>query len=196
MSADSSRRGLGRGLSALLGERAHAWQAEVQAAAAAAYFGLTLGLGRPTPGEEHCDLARVRRKDGLPAGAVRRWLCVLVGALLPFALHKASVRLMAAARRRDEADYPLLHALVTRLDEIHAACDRLRLAIFFLGGRYLHPSLLPSSLVQAPRRSHRHPAPRPAASIPRHTTPVVPRVRRCGTARRSRRRATTPRSAS
>ena len=135
-------------LSALIGERANAWQAEVQALAAAAYFGLTVGVGHPTPGEEHCDLARVCRNGGLPAGAARRWLCVVVGALLPFAIHRASVRLIAAARRRDEGDYPLLHALATRLDDIHAACDRLRLAIFYLGGRYLHPSLLASGLVQ------------------------------------------------
>ena len=54
-------------LAALAGSHeALRWQAEVRAAALLAYFGLTLGRGRPTPGDEYCDVTQVRAADGSP----------------------------------------------------------------------------------------------------------------------------------
>ena len=49
-------------------ERADCSNRELRTAAVLAYYGLTSGVGRPTPGEERCDLTLVRSEDGLGHG--------------------------------------------------------------------------------------------------------------------------------
>lgn len=71
-------------LAALAGSHeALRWQAEVRAAALLAYFGLTLGRGRPTPGDEYCDVTQVRAADGRLPTAPARLASVLLRAPRP-----------------------------------------------------------------------------------------------------------------
>ena len=96
-----------RALDALIGtQRRHTWQHEVQAAGTLAYFGLTLGRGARTPGEQHCDMTRVERQSRLPALPARRWACVLLYTLLPYMYAKLSLALLAASRRRGSGRAP------------------------------------------------------------------------------------------
>lgn len=179
-------------LSGLIGaERAQSWLPELQAAVALAYYGLTAGLGAPTPGEEYCDIARVRARVGLPASIARRLLCVLLCALLPLAYSHAHRRLVAAARASDEETEDwrtlALRFVAAKLERIRAAFDRLRLAFFYLGSRHLDLALPMAGIAQAraaARRSRAMPAPPHAA---------VGAWRRCGYPQRRLPRATMPR---
>ena len=156
-------------LSGLIGaERAQSWLPELQAAVALAYYGLTAGLGAPTPGEEYCDIARVRARGRLPASIARRLLCVLLCALLPLAYSHAHRRLVAAARASDEETEDwrtlALRFVAAKLERIRAAFDRLRLAFFYLGSRHLDLALPMAGIAQAraaARRSRAMPAPCP-----------------------------------
>ena len=126
------------------GPSAHAWQAEVRAAVALAYHGLTTGRGRPTPGEEFCDIALVRCADRLPPGIARGALAVAMRVLLPYCTDQLCARLVAAARR-DEATDPstgrwLLQVVSPRLPHLLAACIDVHFAAFLLRGDVLRPS--------------------------------------------------------
>ena len=85
-------------LAALAGSHeALRWQAEVRAAALLAYFGLTLGRGRPTPGDEYCDVTQVRAADGRLPTAPARLASVLQRARLPDTVGQGARRHAPAA---------------------------------------------------------------------------------------------------
>ena len=120
------------------GARAHRWRPEVRAAATLAYYGLTTGRGRPTPGEQHCDVSLVHSPARLPAGTARRALAVALLVLLPYCFDRLCSRLLAAARQCEDSDQWLLQAVAPRLRAIASAGLELHAALFLLHGRFLH----------------------------------------------------------
>ena len=149
-------------LAALAGSHeALRWQAEVRAAALLAYFGLTLGRGRPTPGDEYCDVTQVRAADGRLPTAPARLASVLLRALLPYSFGLGAWRLAAAAQRRSSERGPwALQLVAPHVRELAAAladaCEMLHVALFYLGGRWATFAQRVAGLVHA-----RHSALRP-----------------------------------
>ena len=150
-------------LSLLGGPTAQAWRAEVRSAAALAYYALTTGRGRPTPGQQYCDISIVCSSDGLPTGLARRTLHVIMLVLLPYGFERLSAKLLAMARIGDEvATGPVMRALqllAPRLPDLATASLDLHLAWFLLRGRF--PSLSQRLLKLEQVRHSRFAPPRP-----------------------------------
>lgn len=119
------------------GNVATTWKSEIRTAAAFAYYALTTGMGRSTPGEEYCDVTLVQSDDQLPASAARRALSVALHVLVPYWLERFSNRLLAVARNCEDAERWVLQALGPRLPALATAFEELHRAIFLLRGRFL-----------------------------------------------------------
>lgn len=152
-------------LSLLLGApRAQGWRRELRAAAAMAYFGLTMGRGRQTPGEEYCDILSARAADGLPMGAARRWLQVLLRGAAPSLWERLCAHVLAVARRCEDNGSRVLQALAPRLAAIGDALQQLHRAAFLVQRRFLLLSQRLSFTRQL-RLSSLPPPPSPYAAI-------------------------------
>jgi len=122
------------------GPTAERWRAELRAVAAVVYLGLTTACGRPTPGEQHCDISLVSASDELPAGVARRILHAVLHSVLPYCFARLSARLLAVARRSEgNADdrWRSLQVVAPRLSDLGAVCVDLHRALFLLRGRFL-----------------------------------------------------------
>lgn len=123
------------------GPAAQAWAGELRTAVALLYYALTTGRGRPTPGEQYCDLSLVCAGDARPPGALRRISHVLLLVVLPYCFERLSARLLAAARRSEElaegASRSMLQLLAPRLPDLAHALVELHRGYFLLRGRFL-----------------------------------------------------------
>ena len=149
------------------GPTEQAWRTEVRTAAALAYYALTVGRGRMTPGEQYCDLSLVSDGDELPIGRTRRLLHIALHVLLPYWFERLSSRLLSAARRCEEGAEGVrewaLQLLAPRLPELAAACADAHQACFLLRGRFLS---LAQRLTSAVHLRHSRFAPPRAAYWP------------------------------
>lgn len=119
------------------GPAAGAWKSEIKTAAIFAYHALTTGLGRPTLGEENCDLTLVCEETQLSPGVKRRTLAVVLRALLPYCMERISARLLAAARNCGDTERWLLQLIAPRLPLITSMLSDVHRAAFLLQGRFL-----------------------------------------------------------
>jgi peroxin-10 len=121
------------------GPTAQHWRGELRTTAALAYYSVTTLCGRPTAGEEHCDITLVHTADELPAQPARRTLTVALQVLLPYCFERLIARLLIAARCCEDADHwiqRLNQAIAPRLSDLVAAFGELHLAAFLLRGSF------------------------------------------------------------
>ena len=118
------------------GSRAHAWQYEVRTAVTLAYYGLATGLGRPTPGEEFCNISPVCDRGCARPGPVRRTLAIVLHVLGPHWFDRICSRLTVASRQYEESERPWLHAIAPRLVGIAAILAKLHLGALLIGADY------------------------------------------------------------
>ncbi|KAJ3184037.1 peroxisome biogenesis factor 10 [Gaertneriomyces sp. JEL0708] len=128
----------------LFGTRTHMkYQEHLGVAANVAYYGLTLGAGSTTLGEEYCDIMPVHGPKMVDVSRQRRLLLVALYALGPVAFGKA-VALSKTLSRRVTHDASLIgrcvHALASALPAWQSFgkqyLSSLHLALFYLHGTY------------------------------------------------------------
>ena len=85
---------------------------------------LTTGLGRPTLGEENCDLALVCEETQLSPGVKRRTLLSSCVFYFPYCIARISARLLAAARSCGDTERWLLQFIAPRFSADHIYAQR------------------------------------------------------------------------
>jgi hypothetical protein len=116
------------------GHVADVWKREIAAATALAYYGLTTGLGAPTPGEEYCDVSPARTDVGTPLSAAQRAATVTLRTLLPYCFEKLNTKLLLLLRQHEHPRAWLLQELLPKLSGIPAVIYDLHLVAFLLKG--------------------------------------------------------------
>ncbi|KAI9015066.1 Pex12 amino terminal region-domain-containing protein [Gaertneriomyces semiglobifer] len=128
----------------LFGTRTHMkYQEHLGVASNVAYYGLTLGAGSTTLGEEYCDIMPVYGPKMVDMSRQRRLLLVALYALGPFAFGKA-VALSKTLSRRIPHDASFIGRFVHALSSVLPAwqsfgkqyMSSLHLALFYLQGTY------------------------------------------------------------
>lgn len=119
----------------------------LRAATILAYRGLTTGVGRATPGEQHCDIS-LARLTGLPVGGLQCALGVSLHALVPVGgkwLKTIAAWLVLAARRREgtgNLQWELVHWLGAKLgsDKLGKLLAEAHFGLFLMCGKFVHLS--------------------------------------------------------
>ena len=113
-------------------------QAEVRALVGLVCHGLTTGCGRPTLGEEYCDVTLVSSEDRLPVGPARRLLAVV---LRVCCVERMCSRVLAMSWRWEDSEcLRLLQRVLPRLASLAKIGSELHFVLFLLRGHYLHLS--------------------------------------------------------
>lgn len=132
----------------LLGRRGVRLRDELDLAGRALFFGCTSLAGRPTIGEEYCDLRQVCAATGAPPGAGRRAALLVARVLAPYvagkvrrhgrraAVRPSASRAAAFARRC----WNRIVDAAGASEAPEARARQLHLAVFYLTGAYLEVS--------------------------------------------------------
>lgn len=133
---------------ALFGGRGARARHEVAVAAKGVYFWATTLRGRPTLGEEYCDIRQVAAATGLRPSLARRVALVSLQVLAPYALLKVRThgrrvearRGMGRARRVAARAWSAVVDAAAASEAPLANLRKLNLAVFFIAGSYFEMS--------------------------------------------------------